>query len=1021
MDPASTTFFTKRVAEPLQEILRSGSSSSDNTLGDHPIITDGCRYLIKLLSDNLENSPPPVASILRAFQHLVALSQYQDLPPRSSTPPSAAQSSPKLEDESPRAKAILTNGHESNETDNQLWDYMEPLFWAVNKKMQARDAAGVAEELEVFLFRLRKRAKHFATTFPNLRYFDFEDTLQRQECIEALSTAFPKLSTLQPRLSLPQQLHYLIVCLPLQSPASREDPSEDPIRQRLGDELRRTYQGDAHLRFLSFVAKVRRAFFDKGKTVNPYLKGTPIVQSSGAGKTRMVLELGRFAPLLFTCIRPVTATVHNGYPLGDKPMVMFLAEATKNYKLDHNEQAAVMLAAWFDTFATQLSSLHDGKSKFQYLVQLNEFGGPNHKVIREIFFDTVLQKARELARLKPPSKTYQDIFKMHLDPPVLALSKQMEVVQQYLAAEGSAATKHPLALESPPVFVAIDECVQLSLDVLDSVRRAWNHISHLEKTHKTVCFWLVLMSTNSSASIFVKPQHEHSSDRDKVSTPLPTFVGVGFDVLRAEQTPLQSASDVTDMTHIKKYGRPLWISLLEPSFWRVAVMKLQGTARFLRGSREVCFNVVASRLALRYVPIRGADSLSFGEQLAFAQKSVDRHMRVLVKVENDSSLHIRSPSEPVLAIAESLVMLPSQSEEAQDEHMPKQLAGSRYGSILETLKDSCLPSADLDILKGVRGELMARLMLMIAWDETKFNSAGFRNSTDDDWKATRLLEPVALESILSGLVKLDGEDCNKVRDQIKRVCIRNQERLGAKAEMQAWTHFTHFDILETSVDEISPEYLWYCWKRGVAIQMAHPQRGIDGIIPVFVGNLSSKFLDYVASTTPTYQNSEALAARHMTYIAWEAKNRSKTWPKLAQDDADKAVHAGPILERPRTGEDALTRRGLLTVLTDMGASYGPPLVSEIADTESLQVWIRGVDNERTYPCLEGLGLRDVVVEFLRSVSEHDDHESDNAILNPMDLGNAYSHVLDDVVVGQQFQFPSSAPLPGNEGLPMELS
>lgn len=44
----------------------------------------------------------------------------------------------------------------------------------------------------------------------------------------------------------------------------------------------------------------------------------------------------------------------------------------------------------------------------------------------------------------------------------------------------------------------------------------------------------------------------------------------------------------------------------------------------------------------------------------------------------------------------------------------------------------------------------------------------------------------------------------------------------------------HFDVLKDKIKGVSAEYLYYCWRQGVAAQMVHPQHGIDGIIPVFV-------------------------------------------------------------------------------------------------------------------------------------------------------------------------------------------
>ncbi|KAJ1024198.1 hypothetical protein NDA16_003037 [Ustilago loliicola] len=786
------------------------------------------------------------------------------------------------------------------------------------------------------------------------------------------------------------------------------EAQEGSTHQCLANSIRRDYKGNAHRRLLNFVINVNRIYFqERPKDKRPYLKCTPIVQSSGTGKTRMVLQLGRISPLLFLCVRTRDATARNGYPLGDEPIMTFVLEDCAASSLTSDEKAAVLLAAWFTTLAAKLRLLPNSNAKSDFLVQLNNYGDETHFHKRHAFLKAVADMARGMLSKSSTPGGYKAIFDRHLNQPVYALSEQLQDVR-------NAYTGDDLGVNSFPVFVAIDECVTLPSSLLDSIRRAWNHIGKLETADgpdsksRTVCFWLLLMSTSSGASALVRPQQEQSSDRDKIAVALPTFVGVGFDVLRTEQPMLESAIKVATEDHIQVYGRPLWKSLDQGNFWDTARYKLLGTASFRRGLPDTCFNVLASRLALRYVPIRGASGSLFGEQLSFAHRAVDRHMRILVKVDTDSSLHIRSPSEPVLAVAASLIMMPTPLQENPDVPVVGQQAGNRYASILETLQKICLASADINILKGTRGELMARLLLMTAWDATKISTPGFRATEQEEWKVAELLKPVTLNAILDGLVELEESSAETVRRRIDDVCSTVQRQLGGGAQVQAWTHYTHFDILETRVEEISTEYLWYCWKRGVGIQMSHPQHGIDGIIPVFVGDLDWPLADkpstadsrrsesgsrpIAASSQKTTQSriqGEARAARQMTYIAWEAKNRKTSGPAMADEAAKKPHHAGPMLKHATGEVSELSSRGLLTILADMGATEShPPRVIDIHNSDSLQVWIRGLDGVANYPCLDTLQIRNVVVNFLRTVSKYIDINHDNLILDPMALGVA---------------------------------
>ncbi|SNX86124.1 uncharacterized protein MEPE_04833 [Melanopsichium pennsylvanicum] len=318
-----------------------------------------------------------------------------------------------------------------------------------------------------------------------------------------------------------------------------------------------------------------------------------------------------------------------------------------------------------------------------------------------------------------------------------------------------------------------------------------------------------------------------TSARDQNAVPLPVFVGVGFDVLQVELPPITVPVEIVELKHIQKYGRPLWISLVRKRFWAVATQKLLGMGDFAHGNYHFCFNVLASQLALQYTPTCGTGNSLFGKQASFARSKVDRHMQILDKVDEDAILHIQSPLEPVLAIAASLVMMPTPNQAATDMPVPKQLALNCFGSILETVKTTCLGS--------------------------------------------------------------------------------------------------HFDILDIKVQTISPKYLWYCWKHGVAIQMSHAQHGIDSIIPVFVGNLHQGLgSDWKGkrkcneSDEGCRGENEKQAARQMTFVAWEAKNQVDPVPSKALAAANKVAHAGPELQHEPNLVPPLTNWGLLTILADVG-------------------------------------------------------------------------------------------------------
>ncbi|CDR88979.1 uncharacterized protein SPSC_06351 [Sporisorium scitamineum] len=976
--------------------LQTNSLGAHSARHYHPVIQGAYGTLIQILAGRL-NDLAPLDVVADSFQRLKDLSQSAGERPR--TPTRSTSASAAISPDTPRSIEAKSKARSLATKLGDSWIILRRQCRTVSDDLHSGSQHLLADSLDTFLRALNREKQVLVPHFKRLSPFAYDDASQLETARTAVQDTIAHINQRRAYLTDDQQLYYLLSSLDFAAPEAPSDPMEQPLYDRLAEGLRRPFKGDAEHRFAAFTAQVNRSLFlDKPQDQRPYYKGTVIVQSSGTGKTRMVLELGRTAPLLYVCIRPSdTTSARSGYPLGDKPIMKLTKE--KICPTD-DERAAVLLAAWFDTLAVNLEHCNLPADKFAYLVRLNDFGDREHESQRRVFFEAVARKARSFA-LDASIVAGSDpdvIFQYHLDAPVQRLSRQISLMQRDSSRQPRTASAASTASTAEPmVYVAIDECVTFAPDFLDSICRAWAYIGELEHQQRQqalrsqhsakpaqrdhpepasiVCFWLVLLSTNSTATALVRPQAEHSSTRHQAAVPLPTFVGVGFDVLRSELPYLATAGNVDDPTYIQKYGRPLWISLISHTFWHTAVHKLLGTAPFFPGDRNICFNVLGSRLALQYVPTRSADSVSFGEQASFARQAVDRHMRILEEVDQDAVLHIASPSEPVLAIAAALAMMPTPNQIAHEASLPNQKALNRYGSILETVHTMCLVSAQVDILKGVRGELLTRLLFMTAWDANKMQSQEYQSSEDQTWKARHLLQPVRLESILDGIVMLEPSNHARVFSRIDKVCDQVRVRHPTYSNVHAWTHFTHFDQLKIMVQELSPEYLWYCWKRGVAIQMAHGQHGIDGIIPVFVGDLSQPLGD-----------GEKRAADHMTFVAWESKNRTQAGPKKADESADKVAHAGPRLQHEQgTPRASLTERGLLTVLSDLDIKDQPPRVRGIANTDSLQVWIRGLGGSNNYPCLDTLQIREVVVDFHRTIASRPDFDSHNCIPDPMDL------------------------------------
>lgn len=360
---------------------------------------------------------------------------------------------------------------------------------------------------------------------------------------------------------------------------------------------------------------------------------------------------------------------------------------------------------------------------------------------------------------------------------------------------------------------------------------------------------------------------------------------------------------------------------------------------------------------------------------------MDRHLRILHSMDMNGGLHISAPSEPVLPIAAAMIVMPTKWEAAENRAAPGHISTNRYGSILEALHKQSPAFASrktsFNVLKELRGDFMARLLFMTAWDAVKVLDDTYLEEADHEYRAEALLDPVPLEDIVHGLATLEGKNLTLIQGMINDICDRVRRRFPGHTNVRAWTHFTHFDVLNTRVQTISPEYLWYCWKRGVGIQMEQSQPGVDGIIPVFVGDLDEIFGD--ASFNG---NCEEQAARHMTYIAWDTNREHE---KNVVGQLAEPKNRGPLLEQAGYWEP-LTERGFLSVLVDMNTSTKPIQVDAFAEGTTLRLWIAGLSEPNHYPCLDVLKIRAVTAELLNEVqSQLTDYSSLNFMPDPMTL------------------------------------
>ncbi|SPO31905.1 uncharacterized protein UTRI_06742 [Ustilago trichophora] len=218
-----------------------------------------------------------------------------------------------------------------------------------------------------------------------------------------------------------------------------------------------------------------QAYFDGSADRDLYLKGTPIVQSSGTGKTCMVLELANYAPLLYICLRAQGSTLLQGFPQSEVKPVSYFVNSLKKQMLNNKGkpsgipmyccdlQVAAFLGAWFQQLVKQLAPLPNTKDKHNHLLRFIRYGTRNStqvsdpttrdptpqashatidnvaqtKQLRDKFFSNVCEAANTLLDTAPTPDDLHNcaIFQYCLEPHISLLADQLGTVRDYLCLQ----------------------------------------------------------------------------------------------------------------------------------------------------------------------------------------------------------------------------------------------------------------------------------------------------------------------------------------------------------------------------------------------------------------------------------------------------------------------------------------------------------------------------------------------------------------------------------------------------------
>jgi len=258
------------------------------------------------------------------------------------------------------------------------------------------------------------------------------------------------------------------------------------------------------------------------------------------------------------------------------------------------------------------------------------------------------------------------------------------------------------------------------------------------------------------------------------------------------------------------FGRPLWYAYTDKpqEMYKVAKLKLIGGQQnggYDPKNENHVFAVLSFRLSLDVC-------LQNPEAISFASAAVNFYMRVAVSIDQETGLlDTVTPSEPVLA-------------KAAMEHLCQ---GVNWTQSIETLTLKLLEGGLVE--KGVKGELYARLVLILAHDWVRL-ARGLRTSDPTSGLSSDVPELMPTFTVSDLLKALYADNHHTSIDALPK------DIRGARM------NFTHFvPGYETLTPEIVPELCQDLLRRCAAMQLEFKQPTYDLFLPVYFGDVDREF------------------------------------------------------------------------------------------------------------------------------------------------------------------------------------
>ncbi|KAF9232686.1 hypothetical protein BU15DRAFT_67236 [Melanogaster broomeanus] len=559
------------------------------------------------------------------------------------------------------------------------------------------------------------------------------------------------------------------------------------MKQELVRSFNTTYRGGALDAFVEYLENNQRKF-EQGKY---YGKFCSIVQSSGTGKTRLMLEVlsKRDVLVLYMNLRP--AEDETGFPDRD-PIPAGLLTPDNMTAEAYGTRCCAFFTAIF-------RSLIDSFSR-----AVRDAAGDEPSGIRE--WNKHMSDLCSTHRHK-----FFEQVKTIVDEMMVAAYKRM--VQAFPRLFDSQRE----APNTPKLVIAIDE--GHPLHEVKPFRRATilcRTISTYSQDVKA-SIWVVFGSTNSKVAHFASPQASFDSARVSVKGLLvfPPFSQLGWDQFAPGLEGIP-ATDVAKLSHIIGFGRPLWM-LLKPVYEHESANPIQEMQDLAR--QKLCgggmYDPGTTRHSLAVLGQRFALDICFGhsEVVEHMESLVASHLRICITVTEDRRWSFTTyPSEPYLSCVAANIL-----------HAKSEMRDETLKVLMKKVNDGMIDM-------GQSGELASRMLWLLAKDllvRTYHSPSQFLDERKGKGWDAELIDCQEV-SVRDFFVFLFGSDFWTRAGQSATTAFDN-----------AYVNFSHWVSMDSNirrnvVDQLDiEEWTLRHWHRTSAVQCCHNQPSIDKVIPIY--------------------------------------------------------------------------------------------------------------------------------------------------------------------------------------------